>query len=133
MKVTGTVKFIGATEQKTPTFSTRDLWVETHEDYPQTLNIQFVNDKCSLLDSLQNGHNVTVSINLRGKPFQNEQGIWKLFNTISGWKIEPAQPQSAVDNYQQQQGYQQNPQQNQQPQNGGTQQGYQQNNNGYQQ
>lgn len=138
MQVTGKIEYIGQPVQKTPTFSTCELWVTTDEQYPQTLNIQFVNDKINLLSNLQLGQSVAVSINLRGNKFQDQQtGTWKCFNTIQGWRIEPQQ-QSAVDQYQQQnQGYGQQPNQPQGQQGYGQQpqqnQGYPPNNGGYNQ
>lgn len=115
MNVTGTIEYIGQPVQKSPTFTTCELWLTTDEQYPQTLNIQFVNDKINLLNNFQIGQTVSIGINLRGNKFQDQQtGVWKCFNTVQGWKIEPAQIHSAVN---QQQGYQQPTQ----PQ---TQQGY---------
>jgi len=137
MQVTGNIDYIGQPIQKTPTFTTREIWVTTLEQYPQTLNIQFVNDKANLLNNLQVGQSVTIGINLRGNKYQDQQtGEWKCFNTLQGWKIDQAQqpgygPQgyqgqgSAVNAYQQQ-GYGQ-PQQNYPQQNTGygqPQQGY---------
>ena len=135
MNVTGVIEFIGHIEDVSPTFRKRDVWVTTQEQYSQTLNIQFTQDKCDFLNNFQPGQMVTIAINLRGNKFQNQQtGEWKCFNTLQGWKIENAQQQgygpqgyqgqgSAVDAYQQQ---------NQQPQGyGQPQQGYQQPNQGY--
>lgn len=118
-QVTGVIEFIGNIEDVSPTFRKRDVWVTTQENYPQTLNIQFTQDKCDILNNFQTGQTVTIAINLRGNKFQNQQtGEWKCFNTLQGWKIEVPQQQgygpqgyqgqgSAVNAYQQQnqQGY----------------------------
>lgn len=72
-------------------FEKRDLVITTEEQYPQTIIIQFTQQRCDLLDSLQVGQNVKVYINIRGREWTNPQGEIKYFNTIEGWKIEVIQ------------------------------------------
>lgn len=72
-------------------FEKRDLVITTEEQYPQTIIIQFTQQCCDLLDSLQVGQNVKVYINIRGREWTNPQGETKYFNTIEGWKIEVIQ------------------------------------------
>ena len=72
-------------------FEKRDLVIVTEENYPQTIIIQFTQQRCDLLDSLQVGQNVKVYINIRGREWTNQQGEIKYFNTIEGWKIEVIQ------------------------------------------
>lgn len=72
-------------------FEKRDLVIVTDEQYPQTIIIQFTQQRCDLLDSLQVGQNVKVYINIRGREWTNPQGETKYFNTIEGWKIEVIQ------------------------------------------
>lgn len=72
-------------------FEKRDLVIVTEEQYPQTIIIQFTQQRCDLLDSLQVGQNVKVYINIQGREWTNPQGETKYFNTIEGWKIEVIQ------------------------------------------
>lgn len=72
-------------------FEKRDLVIVTEEQYPQMIIIQFTQQRCDLLDSLQIGQNVKVYINIRGREWTNPQGETKYFNTIEGWKIEVIQ------------------------------------------
>ena len=72
-------------------FEKRDLVITTEEQYPQTIIIQFTQQRCDLLDSLQVGQNVKVYINIRGREWTNPQGEIKYFNTIEAWKIEVIQ------------------------------------------
>ena len=88
-------------------FEKRDLVITTEEQYPQTIIIQFTQQRCDLLDSLQVGQNVKVYINIRGREWTNPQGETKYFNTIEGWKIEVIQ----TTNVAYQQPVQQTPQQ----------------------
>lgn len=88
-------------------FEKRDLVIVTEENYPQTIIIQFTQQRCDLLDSLQVGQNVKVYINIRGREWVNPQGETKYFNTIEGWKIELVQTTNVAN----QQPVQQAPQQ----------------------
>lgn len=107
MEVQGVIKVIGQTQQITQDFSKREIVVTTDLDtqYPQHILIQFVKDKCSILDNYQVGQEVKVSINLRGNE-SNKDGNVRYFNTIQGWKIEAVQQQQTQ--YQQNQNFQQN-------------------------
>ena len=88
-------------------FEKRDLVIVTDENYPQTIIIQFTQQRCDLLDSLQVGQVVKVYINIRGREWTNPQGEIKYFNTIEGWKIEVIQTTNVAN----QQPIQQAPQQ----------------------
>lgn len=84
MEVTGKVLIKGETESVGQNgFTKRLLVVETNEQYPQKLPIDFVKDKTSLLDNIQIGQEVKVHINLRGSESNNR---WYL--QAQGWKIE---------------------------------------------
>lgn len=120
MELQGTIKFIGQTEQVSQTFQKRDVVIMTEESsqYPQPILVQFTQAKCDELNTYQVGQQATISINLRGKEYQDKQtGQLKYFNTIQGWRI--TQPQAQAP----QQQFQQQPQQ---PQYGQQQQGQQQ-------
>lgn len=88
-------------------FEKRDLVITTEEQYPQTIIIQFTQQRCDLLNNLQVGQNVKVYINIRGREWTNQQGEIKYFNTIEGWKIEVIQTTNVAN----QQPVQQAPQQ----------------------
>jgi len=72
-------------------FEKRDLVIVTDENYPQTIIIQFTQQRCDLLNNLQVGQNVKVYINIRGREWRSPYGEIKYFNTIEGWKIEVIQ------------------------------------------
>ena len=92
MEIQGRIKQVFATETVGQNgFEKRDLVITTEEQYPQTIIIQFTQQRCDLLDSLQVGQNVKVYINIRGREWTNPQGETKYFNTIEGWKIEVIQ------------------------------------------
>jgi hypothetical protein len=92
MEVTGKVKLIGETQTFGASgFRKRELVVTTNEQYPQMLMVEFVQDKCDLLNSYQVGQDVKVAINLRGREWINPEGVAKYFNSIQGWRIEALQ------------------------------------------
>ena len=92
MEIQGRIKTIFATETVGQNgFEKRDLVIVTEENYPQTIIIQFTQQRCDLLESLQVGQNVKVYINIKGREWTNPQGETKYFNTIEGWKIEVIQ------------------------------------------
>ena len=107
-EVTGKVKVIGVTATfGTSNFAKREIVVTTEEQYPQHIMIEFVQDKCDLLDKFTVGQNVKIGINLRGREWINPQGEAKYFNSLQGWRIEqvsglvesaPAPPTEEVDN-----------------------------------
>ena len=96
MEVTGKVKVVGSEQQVSPTFRKRELVVTTDEQYPQSIMIEFVQDKSDLLNTVSVGENVKVSINLGGREWINPQGETKYFNSIKGWRIEKLQTEAPV-------------------------------------
>lgn len=89
MEVQGAIKVIREVQEISATFKKRELVITTDEQYPQTLSIEFVQDKTDLLNKFEVGQNVKVSINLRGREWENPQTKEiKYFNSIQGWRIE---------------------------------------------
>jgi len=89
MQVQGKLKVIGQTKKLGKNgFLKREIVVTTEEQYPQDILIEFVQDKCSILDNYAVGQDVKVNINLRGRMWVNPQGEEKYFNSINGWRIE---------------------------------------------
>ena len=89
MEVSGKIKVLGDVKTFGDNgFRKREIVITTQEQYPQHLLIEFVQDRCELLDSFNIGENVKISINLRGREWENPQGDIKYFNSIHGWRIE---------------------------------------------
>jgi hypothetical protein len=88
MEVTGKIKMIDTTKEVGSSgFKKRDVVVTTDEQYPQHILVQFVQDKCDLLNGFAVGEAVKIDINLRGREWVNPQGETVYFNTIQGWRI----------------------------------------------
>ena len=89
MEIIGKIKWIDETkEYGSKGFKKRELVITTEEQYPQNILVEFVQDKCDLLNTFQIEHHVKVSINLRGREWTNPEGQVKYFNSIQGWRIE---------------------------------------------
>tara|TARA_B110000037_G_scaffold121774_1_gene139178 strand:+ start:3526 stop:3942 length:417 start_codon:yes stop_codon:yes gene_type:complete len=69
-------------------FRKREVVITTEEQYPQDILVEFIQDKCDLLNRYSIGQDVKININLRGKEWINSEGIAKYFNAIQGWRIE---------------------------------------------
>lgn len=87
-EVIGKIKVINPTQNVSASFKKRELVVVTDEQYPQSILIEFAQDKCDMLDNYQVGQNVKVGINLRGREWVNPQGETKYFNSIQGWRVD---------------------------------------------
>lgn len=89
MEVTGKIKLINETQTfGSNGFRKREVVVTTNEQYPQMISIEFIQDKCDILNNYQVGQDVKIYINLLGREWINPQGEAKYFNTIQGWRIE---------------------------------------------
>ena len=88
MELQGTVKKIFETQIFASGFQKREMILLTQEQYPQPISIEFLSEKTNLLDSLKEGDNIKVAINIRGREWTNPQGEVKYFNSITGWKLE---------------------------------------------
>ena len=98
MEVVGKIKMIDTTKEVGSSgFKKRDVVVTTDEQYPQHILVQFVQDKCDLLNNYQVGDAVKIDINLRGREWTNPQGEMVYFNTIQGWRIGKVQAEAAAN------------------------------------
>ena len=88
MIVEGKIKVINLEQQVSASFKKRELVVTTDEQYPQSIMIEFTQDKSDLLSNYKVGEDVKVSINLGGREWVNPQGETKYFNSIRGWRIQ---------------------------------------------
>lgn len=93
MEITGTVKKVFDEQQISASFKKRELVVTTEERYPQSVLVEFTQDNTSLLDDVREGQRVKVSINIRGREWENpKSGEIKYFVSLNGWKVEADKP-----------------------------------------
>ena len=70
-------------------FKKREFVIKTDDSkYPQEIQIELVQDKCTLIDAFKIGDKLKISYNLNGRSWTNPQGETKYFNSIQGWRIE---------------------------------------------
>ena len=87
------------TESKTSSFQAREFVVEsTDSTYTQYIKFQLTQDRCGIIDNINEGDNLKVYFDLRGREW-NE----KYFTNLNAWKVEghsgsaaaPAPPSAA--------------------------------------
>ena len=85
MELSGKIKVLGETMTvgSAGTFKKRTLVVSTNEQYVQHIPIDFVQDKCDVLNNYKVDDDVKVSINIRGNEYND-----KYYVSLNGWKIE---------------------------------------------
>lgn len=101
LELTGTIKAISETQTFASGFQKAELVLVTEEQYPQPINIEFLQDKIHILDPVKVGDAVTIAINIRGREWTSPQGEVKYFNSIVGWRIEKKAdgPQSSAETH----------------------------------
>ena len=98
MEVTGKIKWIDETKTYGNNgFRKREVVITTEEQYPQQILIEFIQDKCELLNNYQVGQDVKIGINLRGREWTNPEGETKYFNSIQGWRIDALENDSSTE------------------------------------
>ena len=92
LEATGRLHTIFDTKQVSERFSKREFVVETSDNpkYPQTVLFQLTGDRCSQLDGMNVGDQVTIEFSLRGREWRSPSGDVKYFNSLDVWRIEPA-------------------------------------------
>jgi len=72
------------TENKTDSFQAREFVVLMESgNYPQYIKLQLTQDRCALLDPYEEGQEIKVHFDLRGREW-NE----KYFTNLNAWRIE---------------------------------------------
>ena len=95
MEVSGKIKWLDETKTYGNNgFRKREVVITTEEQYPQHILVEFIQDKCDLLNAFQMGQNVKIGINLKGREWVNPQGETKYFNSVQGWRIEVVEESS---------------------------------------
>lgn len=99
MELTGKIKVLNETQSiGSNGFRKREIVITTEEQYPQNILVEFIQDKCDILNTYQVGQDVKVSINIRGREWINPEGQARYFNAIQGWRIEAIKPFEPLPN-----------------------------------
>ncbi len=91
-QVDGKLHKIFNTEQKSEKFRAREFVIEIADgNYAQMIKFQLTQDKCEMIDEHNEGDEITVHFNLRGREW-NE----RFFTNLDAWRIESAKTSSAA-------------------------------------
>jgi hypothetical protein len=83
MEVKGTIILIKDTETVgAKGFKKRLIVIKTDSQYPQSIPVEFVQDKCQLLNNFSVGQFVTIAINILGSEWKGNYYV-----NLQGWKI----------------------------------------------
>jgi single-strand DNA-binding protein len=73
-----------ATESKSEKFQVREFVIEIADgQYPQLIKFQLAQERCQLLDGYEEGEEIKVHFDLRGREWQG-----KFFSTLNCWRLE---------------------------------------------
>ena len=80
------------TEQKSGTFQTREFVVIVEQgQFPQYIKLQLVQDRCEIIDQVDEGNDIKVYFDLRGREWQG-----KYFTNLQAWRVESAGSESKL-------------------------------------
>ncbi len=89
LQVKGKLKLKGEAQAVSDRFRKREfVLTDDSSQYPQHISFQLTQDKCSLIDNVNPGDEITVSFNLRGREWTSPKGEIKYFNSLEAWRIE---------------------------------------------
>ncbi|MBD0402875.1 DUF3127 domain-containing protein [Flammeovirga sp. EKP202] len=89
-EVVGKIEKIMDTAQVTATFKKREFVLLIQEgSYPQYIKFQATQDRCNLLDTYNEGDDIAVTFDLKGRPF-DKGGETIYFTNLEAWRINPA-------------------------------------------
>ncbi len=71
------------TEKKTESFQAREFVITLDGNYPQHIKFQLTQDRCQIVDQVNEGEKIKVFFDLRGREWQG-----KYFTNLNAWKIE---------------------------------------------
>jgi single-strand DNA-binding protein len=91
--VTGKLHKKYPTENKTDSFQTREFVIVVESgNYPQYVKFQMTQDRCAIIDPFEEGQEVKVHFDLRGREWND-----KYFTNLNAWRIEAGgQPSAAA-------------------------------------
>lgn len=86
----GVVQQIGAVQELgTNGFKKREIILKTIEEYPNFYNIEFHGGNSDLLNAIELGSSVKITLKIRGREYTNpETKNYTVFHALVGWEIE---------------------------------------------
>jgi len=88
------------TESKTQTFQAREFVIEVNQNnYLQYIKFQLTQDRCQLIDNFEEGDQLKVHFDLRGREWNG-----KFFTNLNAWKIDRGTDESSIPSPPQEEG-----------------------------
>lgn len=98
-QVAGKLHKVFETEQKTEKFRAREFVIEVVDgNYPQMIKFQLTQDKCEMIDDYNDGDEINVHFNLRGREWND-----RFFTNLDAWRVESADASAGSSSGQSQQ------------------------------
>ena len=99
MNINGKIIEIFDTQKVTETFQKREFVLEYVENpsYPEYIKFEVIQDRCTLLDPFKAGDEISVDFNLKGRKWEDKNGVIKYFNTLQAWRLEEKKSASTPD------------------------------------
>lgn len=90
MEITGIILRLEKTEKVSEKFQKRRIILDYTENikFPQIIELTLIQSNVDLANKLNQGDEVKVMFNLRGKEAVDKNGIKRVYNTLEVWKIE---------------------------------------------
>jgi len=97
-EIQGTLHKKFDTQQVKDTFKKREFVLEVESGaYTQLIKFQLVQDRCDAIDSFNEGDEIKVFFDLRGRAWTGRDGNTAYFTNLQSWKVESgAQAQAQV-------------------------------------
>ena len=90
-EITGILKSKKEAKQATESFKVREfILTDPSTQYPQHIAMQLTQDRCTLLDNVQEGDALKVGFYIKGREWKSPDGELKYFNALEVWKLEAA-------------------------------------------
>src|SRR5690606_2268071 len=102
MEINGKVHEVGQIQQISESYKKRDLVIQYAENpqFVEYIKFEATQDRVNIFDNLNPGDDVSVSFNLRGRPWTNKEGVTSYFNSLVAWRINKVAPdQQAANQY----------------------------------
>ncbi len=99
MNIDGKILEKFETQEIKESFRKREFILEYAENpqYPEFLKFELIQSNCEQLDPFQQGDEVSVSFNLKGRKWTDPKGETKYFNSLQAWRIEKKSTSTAEE------------------------------------
>lgn len=90
MDITGKIHKVFPIQEFKNNFTKREFVIidDTSDQFPQYITFQLLKDRCSLIDSFNEGDEIKVTFNLNGREWTNPEGKIVYFNSLVAWKLD---------------------------------------------